>query len=140
MPALEKGDLDTLRKQATRNLDVLVPFVEQGARVVAINPTCAMMLRREYPSLVAAPDRDRARAVLSAGAAADARAGRPNPARRQPRVQGSPRDEANGHRATAANDSREGLRLADELTPENGLICLCGSLYLVGEVYSLLSQ
>ena len=66
MPAWEKGDLETLRKQAVRNLDVLAPFVAQGARVVAINPTCAMMLRREYPSLVAAADRDRARAVAAA--------------------------------------------------------------------------
>jgi Fe-S oxidoreductase len=66
MPAWEKGDLETLRKQAARNLDVLAPFVAQGARVVAINPTCAMMLRREYPSLVAAADRERARAVAAA--------------------------------------------------------------------------
>lgn len=45
-----------------------------------------------------------------------------------------------GYDVTAAKDSSEGLRLADELTPENGLVCVCGSLYLVGEVYSLLSQ
>ena len=66
MPAWERGDLDTLRRRATRNLDVLTPFVERGARVVAINPTCAMMLRREYPSLVAATDRGRARRVAAA--------------------------------------------------------------------------
>jgi len=42
-----------------------------------------------------------------------------------------------GYDATAAKDSREGLRLADDLTPENGLVCVCGSLYLVGEMYDL---
>lgn len=66
MPAWEKGDLAALRRQAGRNLAVLAPFVDRGARVVAINPTCAMMLRREYPSLVAAADRARARAVAAA--------------------------------------------------------------------------
>jgi glycerol-3-phosphate dehydrogenase subunit C len=68
MPAWEKGDLDTLRRNAAHNLDVLTPFADRGARVIAINPTCAMMLRREYPSLVAAADRERARRVAAATA------------------------------------------------------------------------
>jgi Fe-S oxidoreductase len=57
MPRWEAGDLEGLRMQARANLDRLLPFVEAGARVVAINPTCSMMLRREYPDLVAAEDR-----------------------------------------------------------------------------------
>jgi Fe-S oxidoreductase len=57
MPAWETGDLETMRRQAKRNLEILLPFVEAGSRVVAINPTCAMMMRREYPSLVALEDR-----------------------------------------------------------------------------------
>jgi Fe-S oxidoreductase len=52
MPAWETGDLDTVRKQAANNLKILKPFVEAGAKVVAINPTCAMMMRREYPELL----------------------------------------------------------------------------------------
>jgi len=60
MPAWEHGDLDSLRKHATRNLDILLPFVEKGAKVLVINPTCSMMMRREYPELVATADRDRA--------------------------------------------------------------------------------
>ena len=40
-------------RQAARNLERLVPFVEQGAKVLAINPTCSMMMRREYPELLA---------------------------------------------------------------------------------------
>jgi glycerol-3-phosphate dehydrogenase subunit C len=66
MPAWEKGDLDLLRKQARRNLAVLVPFVARGAKVVAINPTCSMMFRREYPRLVAPEDRESARRVAEA--------------------------------------------------------------------------
>jgi Fe-S oxidoreductase len=66
MPAWEKGDLDLLRKQAQRNLAVLEPFVARGAKVVAINPTCSMMFRREYPRLVAPEDRESARRVAEA--------------------------------------------------------------------------
>jgi Fe-S oxidoreductase len=63
MPAWESGDLDTLRRKATANLDRLGPHVEAGKTVVVINPTCSMMLRREYPELVAPEDRERARAL-----------------------------------------------------------------------------
>ena len=60
MPAWESGDLDGLRERATTNLDRLEPHVAAGKKVLAINPTCSMMLRREYPELVAPEDRDRA--------------------------------------------------------------------------------
>jgi Fe-S oxidoreductase len=60
MPAWESGDLETLRKNARKNLDVLEPFVEAGSKVVAINPTCSMMLRKEYPVLLEGRDRERA--------------------------------------------------------------------------------
>ena len=66
MPAWESGNLAELQKRAHRNLEILAPFVEQGAKVLAINPTCSMMLRREYPTLVAAPDRARAAQVAAA--------------------------------------------------------------------------
>jgi Fe-S oxidoreductase len=60
MPAWERGDLDLVREKARVNLDVLEPYVEAGAKVVAINPTCSMMLRREYPELLEGKDRERA--------------------------------------------------------------------------------
>jgi glycerol-3-phosphate dehydrogenase subunit C len=66
MPAWESGNLPELQKRAARNLDILEPFVERGAKVLAINPTCSMMLRREYPTLVAADDRARAAKVAEA--------------------------------------------------------------------------
>lgn len=52
MPAWENGDLDTLRRRAEHNLDLLRPHVEAGAKIVVINPTCSMMMRREYPELL----------------------------------------------------------------------------------------
>ena len=66
MPAWERGDLETLRRHAKANLKRLLPFVEAGAKVVAINPTCSMMLRREHPTLVAPEDRPAAEAVAAA--------------------------------------------------------------------------
>jgi Fe-S oxidoreductase len=66
MPAWEHGDLAGLRARARVNLDRLLPFVERGAKVLAINPTCSMMMRREYPTLVDTPDRERAAKLAAA--------------------------------------------------------------------------
>ena len=66
MPAWESGDLETLRAKAATNLDRLEPHVAAGKAVVAINPTCSMMLRQEYPQLVEPTDRRRAEALAAA--------------------------------------------------------------------------
>jgi glycerol-3-phosphate dehydrogenase subunit C len=66
MPAWERGQLDKLREMARNNLDILMPFVENGSKVVAINPTCSMMMRREYPELLAGEDRERAKKLSEA--------------------------------------------------------------------------
>jgi Fe-S oxidoreductase len=60
MPAWEHGDIASLRRQAHRDLDLLLPFVERGAKVLVVNPTCSMMMRREWPHLLEGPDRERA--------------------------------------------------------------------------------
>jgi glycerol-3-phosphate dehydrogenase subunit C len=66
MPAWEHGDVEALRAQARRDLDLLLPYVERGAKVLVVNPTCSMMMRREWPHLVEAADRPRAQALASA--------------------------------------------------------------------------
>jgi Fe-S oxidoreductase len=66
MPAWEHGDLATLRANARHNLDLLMPFVESGAKVLVINPTCSMMMRREYPELLPIADRERAKRLAAA--------------------------------------------------------------------------
>ena len=66
MPAWEHGDLSGLREMARRNLEVLMPWVDAGARVLVINPTCSMMMRREYPDLLEGEDRERARRLAGA--------------------------------------------------------------------------
>jgi Fe-S oxidoreductase len=66
MPAWERGDLESLRRQAHESLQILLPFVEKGAKVIAINPTCSMMMRREHPKLVAPEDRAAAEKIAAA--------------------------------------------------------------------------
>jgi len=66
MPAWEMGDLESTRRQALANLDILMPFVEKGAKVLAINPTCAMMMRRDHPQLLPRAHRDRAKKLADA--------------------------------------------------------------------------
>jgi Fe-S oxidoreductase len=66
MPAWECGDLVEVRRRARRNLDLLVPHVEAGSTVVVLGPTCGLMLRREYPTLVGPADRERARKLAAA--------------------------------------------------------------------------
>jgi len=66
MPAWEHGDLETLRAKAKNNLDKLEPHVKNGAKVMVLQPSCAMLMRREYPELVATEDRERAQALADA--------------------------------------------------------------------------
>jgi Fe-S oxidoreductase len=66
MPAWERGNLPELQEKIRANLDHLEPYVDAGAKVVAINPTCSMMLRAEYPDLARAEDRERAHKVAKA--------------------------------------------------------------------------
>jgi len=66
MPAWEQGDLASLRAQAHHDLDLLLPFVAKGAKVLVINPTCSMMMRREWPHLLEGADRARAERLAPA--------------------------------------------------------------------------
>jgi dihydrofolate synthase/folylpolyglutamate synthase len=45
--------------------------------------------------------------------------------------------EALGYHVLQAESVRAALHLAQEITPANGVICACGSLYLVGEIKGL---
>ncbi|WP_242360091.1 heterodisulfide reductase-related iron-sulfur binding cluster [Anaeromyxobacter sp. SG17] len=66
MPAWEHGDLEALRRQAHRDLELLMPYVERGAKVLVVNPTCSMMMRREWPHLLEGADRGRAERLAPA--------------------------------------------------------------------------
>ncbi len=56
MPALDGGDVATAQKLARGNIARLLPWVRQGYKVLATNPTCSMMMRKEYVGLVGGAD------------------------------------------------------------------------------------
>jgi glycerol-3-phosphate dehydrogenase subunit C len=66
MPALDGGDIAFAQKLARANVASMLPLVRQGYRVAAINPTCSLMMRKEYPDLL-----DTAEARELAAAVAD---------------------------------------------------------------------
>src|SRR5215468_4204731 len=53
MPFLDGGDLDAAAATIRRNVDVFAPLVEQGYAVVIPSPSCSLMVREEFPQLVA---------------------------------------------------------------------------------------
>ena len=55
MPALEAGDIALAKHMARSNVASLLPHVEQGKKILAINPTCSYMLRKEYAELDGSP-------------------------------------------------------------------------------------
>ncbi len=63
MPAVEAGDIDRAKSLAAANVESLFPYVADGRKVVAINPTCSYMLRKEYGELLGTPE---AKAVAAA--------------------------------------------------------------------------
>jgi len=56
MPALDGGDVEFARKEARRNIDAMLPMVRKGFKIAAINPTCSLTMRREYPHLLTGDD------------------------------------------------------------------------------------
>ncbi len=56
MPALDGGDVEFARKQARANVESMLPLVRQGYRIAAINPTCSLTMRKEYPALLEGAD------------------------------------------------------------------------------------
>jgi glycerol-3-phosphate dehydrogenase subunit C len=52
MPALDGGDIAFAQKLARANVAAMLPLARQGYKIAAINPTCSLMMRREYPELL----------------------------------------------------------------------------------------
>ena len=52
MPQLEHGDIATVAKRAARTARELRPLIEAGHDIVALMPSCALMLKFEWPLIV----------------------------------------------------------------------------------------
>jgi Fe-S oxidoreductase len=56
MASLAEGDTDAAREAAQQNVRVLVNLVREGYRIVCSEPTAALMLTQDYPTLLDDPD------------------------------------------------------------------------------------
>ncbi len=64
MPQLEQGELDRVADKARKIAASLRPQVDAGRDVIALVPSCALMLKFEWPLLL--PDDDNVRALAAA--------------------------------------------------------------------------
>lgn len=56
MPWLDSGNVDAFLRQAEKNVRALVPHVKRGLDVVVLQPTCAYVLKKEYPGYLGGDD------------------------------------------------------------------------------------
>jgi glycerol-3-phosphate dehydrogenase subunit C len=52
MPKLENGDLEGVAKAAREVADALLPLVDEGYDILALTPSCALMLKFEWPLIL----------------------------------------------------------------------------------------
>jgi Fe-S oxidoreductase len=57
-PWLHSGDVDSFRKQARKNIDVLARAVRRGHDIVVPQPTCSYVLKQDYKDYVGGADAD----------------------------------------------------------------------------------
>ncbi len=56
MPKLDSGDLEGARKLARKNVELLLPSVRAGRKILSPGPSCTLMLKKEYPEIVGTPE------------------------------------------------------------------------------------
>ncbi len=62
MPWLDAGDTAKFAEHARKNVEILAPFAAQGQAIVVPQPTCAYVIKNEYPDFLGT---DEARAVAA---------------------------------------------------------------------------
>ena len=71
MPQLEHGDLARVAKNAKAAALYFAPWIEKGYDIIAPTPSCALMLKFEWPLIVAVDDPDRDAVMALSGATRD---------------------------------------------------------------------
>lgn len=56
MPALDGGDIGGAFSRARTNVALLAPYARAGKIILALQPTCALLLKQDYPTLVESDD------------------------------------------------------------------------------------
>ena len=55
-PMLSKGMLGAAKRNAAKNVAAVLPFVEQGAKIVGLEPSCILSFRDDYVDLLGGAD------------------------------------------------------------------------------------
>lgn len=63
MPNLDGGDVEAAKRKMRHNVDLLLPHVQRGAKVVVPGPTCGYTMKKEWPVYLGTPE---AKAVAAA--------------------------------------------------------------------------
>lgn len=63
MPALDGGDISGAISRAKTNVALLAPYARAGKPIIALQPTCALLLKQDYPTLVPGEDAARVASV-----------------------------------------------------------------------------
>ncbi|HJN04511.1 MAG TPA: heterodisulfide reductase-related iron-sulfur binding cluster [Alphaproteobacteria bacterium] len=64
MPQLEKGEIGDVAGRARRIAAVMMPWIDKGYDIIALTPSCALMLKFEWPLI--APDEEDVRRLSEA--------------------------------------------------------------------------
>ncbi len=56
MPALDGGDMEGAIERARTNVALLAPYARANKTILALQPTCALLLKQDYPTLVESED------------------------------------------------------------------------------------
>ena len=56
MPALDGGDINGAVERARKNVALLAPYARAKKPILALQPTCALLLKQDYPTLVQSDD------------------------------------------------------------------------------------
>lgn len=70
MPGINSGDLDFAQEKMKRNVESLLPYAKAGYKILAINPTCSLTLKKEY-ALFLPPGEWREKASIVSAAVRD---------------------------------------------------------------------
>ncbi len=65
MPYLDSGRVETALEHFRANVRLLIPYIRQGYDVVVPEPTCGMMLKKEYADYLQGSELEEAKAVAS---------------------------------------------------------------------------
>lgn len=56
MPNLDGGDIDSARRKMQQNVELLLPLVRQGMKIVVPGPTCGYTMKKEWPGYLSTPE------------------------------------------------------------------------------------